>query len=136
MISGKIDVFFYGLFLDEGILKAYGIDALNQRKAKVEDYSLLISDRATLSACTGSVAYGMVYSISHADIEKLYSGPGLEAYKPEALLVGLENGEKLPALCFNLIDNPISGEENIEYAGKLRQVLGRNGFPQHYIDSI
>jgi len=42
------DVFFYGLYMDEDILKSKGITIRNQRSAYVDNYELRIGDLATL----------------------------------------------------------------------------------------
>ena len=76
-------------------------------------------------------------SVTHADINQLYSGPGLEDYAPEALSVNLMSQQQLvPALCYNLLNPPSPDEANYEYAIKLKEALTRLEFPSEYIESI
>ena len=78
----------------------------------------------------------MVASLSHAELERLYSEPSVQAYRAEALLAQLENGETIAALCFNLVDPPAPDERNPEYAAKLRALAERLKFPRDYVASI
>ena len=134
--TGRVDGFFYGLFMDVGLLEASGVMAENPRKAYVDGYSLRIGDRATLVPAKGGRAYGMVLALTHGELDLLYGAPGLESYRPEALQVTLMDGGSLPALCYNLLEAPAEDERNDVYAAKLREVLGRLGFPAEYVASV
>ena len=136
MNQRRIDGFFYGLFMDEQVLANAGTTPENFRPAFVEDVSLKIGARATLVPSPGDRAYGMLISLTHADLDKLYNAPGLEVYRPEAVLAHVSDQEAVPALCFNLVKPPEPQERNPEYAARLRQVLAKLGFPDAYIESI
>ena len=132
----RIDGFFYGLFMDEQVLTKAGTAPENFRPAFVEGFSLKIGARATLVPSPGDRAYGMLISLTHADLDKLYNAPGLEVYRPEAVLAYLSGQEVVPALCYNLVKPPEPQERNPEYAARLRQVLANLGFPDTYIESV
>ena len=132
----KIDVFFYGLFMDEELLRSKGVTAANLRPASVSDFQLRIGDRATLAPSPASRVYGLIASLSHAELERLYSDPAVSAYRPEAVLAALSTGEILAALCFNLPEPPSAGERNVDYASKLRSLAERLNFPADYVASI
>jgi hypothetical protein len=136
MIDRRIDGFFYGLFMDSEILRKSQVAAMNPRRAYVEDYALRIGRRATLVPTPGARAYGMVFSLTHAELETLYSAPGLDQYRPEAIITHSMVGETLPALCYNLSEAPGPDETNNEYAERLRTVLRKLEFPPEYIASI
>lgn len=136
MQSRRIDGFFYGLFMDSDILRESGVTAENPRHAYVNDFALRIGQRATLIPSPGARAYGMVFALSHDELDRLYAAPGLDQYRPEAVLARSMAGESFPALCYNLRQAPGPGEANAEYAARLRAVLGKLGFPSEYIDSI
>ena len=136
-MSGKrVNGFFYGLFMDVELLKSSGVIAENPRKAYVDGYALRIGNRATLVPTAQGRAYGMVLALTHDELDALYGGPGLENYRPEALQATLMDGGSLPALCYNLLEAPADDERNDAYAAKLRDALGRLGFPADYIDSV
>jgi len=68
-----IDVFFYGLFMDEAILRDKGVDPRGRRVASVENFCLLIGARATLWPCADGAAHGVVFSLTHGEVDALYS---------------------------------------------------------------
>jgi Gamma-glutamyl cyclotransferase, AIG2-like len=132
----KIDVFFYGLFMDEDLLQSKGVIPTNLRSASVSEFQLRIGNRATLVPSQGGRVFGLVASLSHVDVERLYSESSMSAYRPEAVLVHLSNGEVLAALCFNLPDPPSAEERNADYASKLHSLAERLNFPAEYVASI
>lgn len=136
MTDRRIDGFFYGLFMDPDVLRDSGVVPVNPRRACIDDYALRMGRRATLVASPGARAYGMVFALTHGDLERLYSQPGLEDYRPEAVLVQPFEGQKLAALCFNLREAPRPAQTNADYAARLRAVLARLEFPPEYVASV
>lgn len=137
MDERTVDGFFYGLFMDQDVLAERGIEQRNPRCSFVDGYQLLIGNRATLWPASGARAYGMIYAMTHTELEKLYSGQGLTLYKAEALTaVTLEGSVNTACLCYNLTAKPAIEERNIQYAENLKQALLRLGFPTSYIDSL
>jgi len=136
MIDRRIDGFFYGLFMDRDILRESQIVAANPRRAYVDGYALRIGRRATLVPASEARAYGMVFALTHDELERLYSAPGLEQYRPEAILAHALEGGTWPALCYNLREAPGPDEANGEYAVRLRAVLSRLDFPSKYVASV
>jgi len=132
----QIDGFFYGLFMDAHVLRQAGTKPSNFRRAYVADFTLRIGQRATLVPCPGARAYGMLVALTHAELESLYSAPGLEVYRPEALLAHTYEGEAIPALCYNLGQAPEPHERNPEYAMRLKRVLENLEFPVEYVESV
>ena len=136
MSARQIDGFFYGLFMDVELLRQSGAKPSNVRRAYVADFALRIGQRATLVPSSGARAYGMVIALTHAELERLYGAPGLELYRPEAVVAQLLDGGAVPALCYNLVEAPEPHERNPEYAKRLRSVLAKLGFPVEYVDSV
>ena len=136
MTDRRIDGFFYGLFMDRDVLRECQVVAANPRRAYVEGYALRIGRRATLVPTPGARTYGMVFALTHDELDQLYTAPGLEQYRPEAILAHSMEGDVLPALCYNLREAPGPDEANTEYAARLRAVLGKLEFPPEYIASI
>ena len=131
-----MDAFFYGLFMDMELLRASGVQPANPRRAAVDGYALRIGQRATLWPDTGARAYGVLASLTHAELDRLYTAPGLERYRPEAVLACPFEGAPTPALCYNLREAPAPDERNPEYALRLRQALEQLGFPPDYIAAV
>jgi hypothetical protein len=136
MASRRIEVFFYGLFMDADLLRTKGAHPMNVRPACVRGFALRIGQRATLLRVPDARAHGMLMELTHAEIEQLYSEPSVRAYRPEAVLAQLTDGSRVPALCFNLPVPPGPEEANSEYAAKLRDLARRLGLPSDYVESI
>ena len=136
MSSRQIDGFFYGLFMDAEVLRQAGTKPANFRRAYVEDFALRIGQRATLVPSSGARAWGMLIALTHAELDRLYGAPGLEVYRPEAVVAHSFEGEATPALCYNLVQAPEPHERNTEYAMRLQSVLENLGFPVEYVESV
>lgn len=136
MTTRRIDGFFYGLFMDADILRQGGILPENPRRAFVDDFELRIGQRSTLVHQAGARSYGMLFALTHEELDWLYASRGLTEYRPEAVVAQTFEGEKVPALCYNLMEVSYGVEPNAKYAARLRAVLNKLGFPTTYIDSI
>ena len=136
MPDRPVDVFFYGLFMDVDILREKQVTPINPRRAYVDGFALRIGERATLLPSMGARSFGMLISITDRELGRLYSGPGLEHYRPEAVLVRILAGELAPALCYNLPDAPLPHERNPDYAARLQAVLRKLNFPPEYVGSV
>jgi hypothetical protein len=132
----RIDVFFYGLFMDDMLLREKGMNPLNRRLAIVENFSLVIGERATLVPCANATVHGVLFSLTHAEVDALYAEASVSVYRPEAVSAQLSDGSIIPALCFNLPVPPSITERNPQYASKLRELAERIGLPQSYVSSI
>ena len=136
MVARRIDVFFYGLFMDAELLRAKGVNPTNLRAASTPGFALRIGQRATLVRNPHGRAHGILMELTHADVDRLYEEPSVQAYRPEAVLCKLHDGSQVPALCFNLVEPPRPEEANSEYAAKLRDLAARLGLPSDYVNSI
>lgn len=132
----RIDVFFYGLFMDETLLREKGMSPVMRRMASVENYALVIGERATLVPCAGQTVYGVLFSLTHGELDALYSEDSVSVYRPEAILAHLDGGSVVPALCFILPVAPSKGERNPQYAARLRELAHRINLPTSYVSSI
>jgi len=132
----RVEVFFYGLFMDEALLRAKGLSPSNRGVAYVEDFRLVIGERATLARREGARAYGVVYTLTRGEVESLYSDESVSAYRPEVLAARLADGRDARVLCFNLPAPPSPEERNPLYASKLRELAERLGLPAEYVSSI
>ncbi|MGH8318593.1 MAG: gamma-glutamylcyclotransferase family protein [Steroidobacteraceae bacterium] len=136
MNDRRVDSFFYGLFMDVGVLRNCGVEPMDLRRAYIDDFALRIGNRATLTPSAGARSFGMLIALTRPELERLYSAPGLDQYRPEALLAHCLDGGSVPALCYNLLADPRAGERNPDYALKLQKVLGELGFPAEYVTSV
>ena len=132
----RADVFFYGLFMDEDILRAKGLDVERAELAAVDGLALRIGRRAALAPTPGGRVHGVVFSMTLSELDRLYSEPSVQTYRPQAVLAQLASGGVIAALCYNLPQPPSPTERNPEYAAKLREVAQKVGLPAEYVASI
>ncbi|WFU14375.1 gamma-glutamylcyclotransferase family protein [Bradyrhizobium sp. CB3481] len=129
-------VFFYGLFMDPEGLEAKGLRPVNVRQAFIERFTLRLGDRATLLPDPNGRVYGITATLTHTELDRLYSGPSVSAYRPEPVLAQFANGTAELALCFNLPTIPQEKSTNPSYAADLRAVARKMGLPESYVASI
>jgi hypothetical protein len=134
--SESIDVFFYGLFMDDALLREKGLNPKDRRVASVENFCLVIGARATLVHCADATVHGVLFSLTRGEVEALYSKASVSMYRPESVNARLADGSAVPALCFNLPSPPSNDERNPQYASKLRELAARIGLPRSYVSSI
>src|ERR1700693_2662068 len=126
MSERRIDAFFYGLFMDTAILRAGGVaKPANPRRAFVDDFEVRIGQLATLVPRAGARAYGMLFALTHTELDLLYAAPGLEPYRAEAIFAQPFDGIVTPALCYNLRHPSSADEWNPAYASRLQEILAR-----------
>jgi hypothetical protein len=136
MTERRIDGFFYGLFMDVDVLRNSGVAPADPRHAHVDHFALRIGERATLVPSSGARSYGMLIALTHSEFDRLYAAPGLDQYRPEAVLATTRRGDTVPAMCYNLLVPPKPTERNPDYAVRLKRALRALDFPLEYIDSI
>ena len=136
MSSRKADVFFYGLFMDQELLRAKGLDPERIERGWVEGLALRIGQRAALVPAKGARVHGVVMTLTQDELARLYADPSVQAYRPEAVLVQLGSGGIVAALCYNLPVPPSPAERNPEYATKLKVVAQKVGLPDEYVASL
>jgi len=78
-----MEVFFYGLFMDDTILLKKGIKSSNPRRGYLNDYALKIGNRASLISCKNEKSYGIVMTIDNDAIHNLYTEASVADYIPE-----------------------------------------------------
>jgi hypothetical protein len=122
--------------MDETLLHSKGVHLENIKIAIVQGCALRLGQRATLIRNENSHVYGILMSVTHQEIDLLYSDASVQAYRPEAVIAQILEDQMVPALCFNLIEPPGEKESNREYAEKLQSLAVKKGFPKEYIDQI
>ena len=132
----RVEVFFYGLFMDEELLRGKGLEPEGGEIAAIDGFALRIGQRAALVPTPGAKVYGLVFSLTRSELDRLYSESSVQAHKTQAVLAQLASGGVVAALCYNLRQPPSPTERNPEYAVKLRAVSQKVGLPAEYIASL
>jgi gamma-glutamylcyclotransferase (GGCT)/AIG2-like uncharacterized protein YtfP len=135
MNTDEMQVFFYGLFMDESLLASRGVHPSASTLGYVEGYSLRIGERATLIPEPESRAYGVLMKIASEEAAALYSEQSVAGYAAEAVVVTLPGGDRVAAVCYNLPAAKLVGA-NPDYAAALLALATRLGFPDSYLRQI
>lgn len=128
-------VFFYGLFMDVGLLADKGIEPSEVTTGSVEGFALRIGERATLIPKAHSRAYGAMMEIASGEAAQLYAENSVADYLPETVVVELVDGTRVEATCYNLPAYKVTGA-NKDYARALLDVAARLEFPESYLNEI
>jgi len=130
-------VFFYGLFMDTRLLRGRGLEPLADGVAELPDHALRIGEKATLVLAPGSSAWGLVIRLTMPDLERLYSGPGVDRYRPESVSVVMAADRSArDCTCYNLPVDELGEAVNSNYAEQLAALAGRLSLPLEYVREI
>ncbi|MCP5382082.1 MAG: gamma-glutamylcyclotransferase [Kordiimonadaceae bacterium] len=133
----SIKVFYYGLFMDPDLLKQQGLNPDKHVIARLDNFQLLLGERATMIPMLGSEVWGTVMSLNEQEIKKLYSPPSVADYKPLKIECYTENGDKLNASTYILPEGyPLSPPKNADYAKKLLTICKKLNIPPFYCNHI
>jgi len=128
-------VFFYGLFMDETLLREKGVNPLKPILAFVENFGLRIGERATIVKSDGERAYGLIMSLSEQDLNILYGDKSVADYIPENIIAINSSNESINVISYNLPLEKLSGQ-NKQYAESLTIVAKKVGLPTKYVNEI
>ena len=128
-------VFFYGLFMDETLLKEKGFHPSESVLGYVEGYGLKIGERATLVKSSGQRAYGAIMALSKDELGSLYGESSVADYLPEDIIFTTFEKESLKVVVYNLPLEKLAGQ-NKQYAQLLAKTANRIGLPKEYIQEI
>src|SRR6266849_5159832 len=82
--------------MDAELLRTKGAQPMNVRMASVFGFELRIGKRPSLTPAPSSCVYGMLMELTHTEILQLYSERSVSAYRPEAVVVDLADGLRIP----------------------------------------
>src|SRR5260370_37486818 len=103
MLPRRIEVFFYGLFMDADLLRRKGVEPVKIRPACAPGFALRIGQRATLLRIPDARAYAILMELTHDEIKQLYSEAGVLAYTPEAELLDVGDAAVVPGVCLTTV---------------------------------
>jgi hypothetical protein len=125
-----VDIFFYGLHMDAASLQTKGIVIRRPRVATIHDCKVIVRTKAILLREKGATAHGMLYQLTHAEIDVLYKNQ--PDYRAEAFAVN--DGERMvSAISMVHIVPPLDGAVDPAYATKLRKILEDIGLPASHL---
>ena len=125
-----VEIFFYGLHMDAASLRRKGIKIRRPRAAAILHHRIVVREKAILLREKDALAHGMLYQLTHAEIEMLYAHQ--PAYRAEAFLVR-DGAAALCAISMVHVKPPLDAQIDDAYADKLRDVLQRLGLPAEHV---
>ncbi|WP_322053068.1 gamma-glutamylcyclotransferase family protein [Paraburkholderia bannensis] len=139
MMDRLVDMFFYGLYMDGANLAAKGVHPRLPRVGRILDHRVVVATKAILTRAPGEVAVGMVYALTHCEIDRLYDG--LDDYRAEAFIARIDdpNGgvsPLVPALAMVHVAPRIDGAVDADYIAGLHITLTSLGFSTSHLPRI
>jgi len=128
-------VFFYGLFMDQDLLREKGFNPHSMKQACLKGFGLRIGEKATLERAEKESSYGTLIQLESDELERLYGSGGVEDYVPQSVLVTTMTGETIEAVSYILPMDNIMGS-NSEYATTLAGIAKKLDLPEGYIREI
>ena len=125
-----VEIFFYGLHMDAASLQQKGIVIRQPRLATILHHSVVVREKAMLLREKDALACGMLYQLTHAEIDMLYKHQ--TGYRAEAFLAN-DGEHEVCAISMVHIAPPIDSAIDYDYVSKLRAVLERLGFPVDHL---
>ena len=77
MTAHKVQVFFYGLFMDIGLLQQRGLAPSPLQVACLDGYAIDIRERVTVRRNATEQVYGIVTGLTQEEIDTLDADPGV-----------------------------------------------------------
>lgn len=138
MTEPNVWVFFYGSYMNRGVLNEVGLLPARWEPARLGGFDLVIRPRANLVRSARDCVYGILATATHRELERLYSHARDvlgEIYLPEAVLAETVAGDWRPALCYlaSAMEPRVAAADYVDrIAGPAREY----GFPNWYVEKI
>lgn len=129
------NVFFYGLFMNDSLLREKGFHPSDPILSYVDDYALKIGERATLIKFVGERAYGRIMALTEEELSRLYGESSVADYRSEKVLATTSKNVSLEVIVYNLPLEKLAGQ-NKPYAKSLAKIAEDFRLPGEYIQKI
>jgi hypothetical protein len=135
MTDTRTSVFFYGSFINLGVLAGSGLVPENIEIARLAGYDICIAPLATLVRSDRHSVYGLLCTAQHEALQHLYGQEWVAAYRPEAVIVETRQGRMTLALCW--IAPPfMPAPATDDYIDRITGPARDFGFPAWYIERL
>jgi hypothetical protein len=126
------DVFFYGLNMDADLLSTKGVVPRNPRLALVEDHIVVLGAKAMLLRSRGGRAYGMLFQLTHREMDTLYAG--MHNYRPEPFTVIVVSTDEnaRPVVAISMVHRDPPADPNLDpvYSARWKDLVRQLGIPE------
>ena len=138
-MSKRVDVFFYGSYINLSVLAEVDLRPSRVEVARLHGWRFSINPLARIDPDGVASAWGIVADASHAELERLYTEHARGAlggtYLPEAVLVEMAQGGWRSALTY-VQSHMAPAPPASEYVDRIASAARRLGFPDMYISHI
>ena len=138
MSEHKVWTFFYGSYMNLDILKKIGIEPGEHEVVKLAGYDIVIHPLANLIEEPGRAVYGIVASVTHTELKRLYRHAAEELggkYLPEPVVVEALDKRWRPAFCY-IAREMAPAQAKAEYADIIIDAARHYEFPDWYIEHL
>lgn len=138
MNQPEIWTFFYGSYMNLDVLREVDYAPRNYEMARLPGFALTICPLANLVRSEHDMAYGIVATGTHAELERLYDHAEEVLggrYLPEAVLVETGQGRWIPALCYIAPDLKAK-PATTDYIDRIAVAARLHGLPEWYLEHI
>jgi hypothetical protein len=135
MPEPKVWVFFYGSYMNLGVLREAGLVPEQWEVARLDGFDIRIQPRANLIASDQHCVYGIAATANHAELTRLYDHARDvlgELYLPQAVLVQTMAGLWRPVLCYLCPEMAPRPADNA-YIDRIVLPAREFGFPTWYV---
>lgn len=131
----EVWVFFYGSYMNFGVLREVDIVPEEWGVARLPGFDIRIEPRANLIRSDENCVYGILTKATHAALTRLYAHAQNvlgELYLPEAVLVQTDSGLWRPALCY-ICPRMVTQPPDNAYVERVLEPARQFDFPQAYV---
>jgi len=121
------DVFFYGLNMDAGVLLSKGVTPRDARVAFIDGHMVKLGEKAMLLRSPKGRAYGMLFRLTHGEMDELYKG--LDDYRAEPFQAVCANGRAVVAISMVHVSPHIHAQQDPEYSVRWNELVLKLGLP-------
>ncbi|HEY7155336.1 MAG TPA: gamma-glutamylcyclotransferase family protein [Gemmataceae bacterium] len=133
MAEPSVWTFFYGSFINLGVLKAGGYVPQSYEVARLRGFDIRIQPLATLVRSEQQCVYGIVALGTHDQLRRLYSQDWVGTYLPEPVLVEALDGKWRAAFCYIAPASDCPRPATNDYIDRIVGPAKHYDFPAWYI---
>jgi hypothetical protein len=138
MNEPTVATFFYGSYINRDVLREMDLQPRRLEVARLPGYDISIHPLANLVASDERSVYGVLASVTHSELERLYRHArevlgGI--YLPHPVLVYTLPGQTEPALCY-IASSLTPAPADPAYVRRILEPAREYGFPAWYLKRL
>ncbi|MCJ9428603.1 gamma-glutamylcyclotransferase [Kordiimonas marina] len=139
MAARKVQVFFYGSYINLSALEEAGIKRRAFAPAAIHGFVIEVKPLANLVEGGDGVVYGILANLTHDELDQIYrhATDTLKGhvYNPEAVIVHTRGGKTVPAMVY-ICHEMEAGKADPAYVERILESARSYGFPKWYQERL